>query len=173
MLRVYDGERLNVLRLSSTFKSEWIRHSFPFRDFLIFPYCLITIMRHGSHSRLAGYYLDSGIWVYSFYLLFHALLPNRMASRPSAAARRARIDQICRRAAEETEWINTTPHVPPVFSDNFTVCGDGQTLSVVTSKPPACNLHEAACISSPPHSLSLAAYKFVLEWKWNIIIQAY
>lgn len=159
MLRVYDGERLNVLGLSSTFKSEWIRHSFPFRDFLIFPYCLITIIRHGSCSRLASYYLDSEIWVFCFYLLFQALLLFRMASRPSAAARTARIDKIYRRAVEETEWINATLHVPPVFSDNFTACGDGQTHSVVTSKPPVCNcsfawgrLHQL----SPTISLSLA-----------------
>lgn len=154
MLRVYDGERLNALGLSLTFKSQRIRHSFPFRDFLIFSYCLIAIIR----SRLAGYYLDSEIWVYRFYLLFHALLLFRTASRPSAAARTARIDKIYRRGAEETEWINATLHVPPVFSDNFTACGDGQTHFVVTSKPPACNCSFAwGCVHqlSPTISLSL------------------
>lgn len=166
MLRVYDGERLTMLGLSSAFKSKWIRHSFPFRDFLIFPYCLITIIRRGSRSRLLFRQGDLSVLV-----LFVVSWPSPIQ------------DDLCS-CSEGQDWYNLQEghRGKPsgwmrrrVCRQSFPITSQcaATAKASLTSKPPAWNMHEDACISSPPQFLSLAAYKFVLEWKWNIIIQAY
>ncbi len=154
MLRVYDGERINVLGLSSTFKSEWIRYSFPFRDFLIFPYCLIMIIRHGSRSRSAGYYLDTRFECSACICCFKPSSssgwsrdPPQLLGRPgliksTGGNRVDKCDSAC----------------------NFTACGDSQTHSVVTSKPPVCNcsfvwgrLHQLSPTISLSHCRQICA----------------